>query len=138
MGLDPGTVGSCPGLKADPQPLSHPGIPFSVSEQVCPPRQLFTLCASFSKCPGSQLSADDISHLVGKMECAHLGVCTPASHSVPPLPPWPTPRPPSLCPWGSSDVSPVTGQFCTRLDPQRQRPIPLCSVWFCFMSQGKF
>ena len=25
--LDPGTPGSCPGLKADAQPLSHPGIP---------------------------------------------------------------------------------------------------------------
>ena len=27
MGIDPGTSGSCPGLKADAQPLSHPGIP---------------------------------------------------------------------------------------------------------------
>ena len=27
MGLDPGTLGSCPGPKADAQPLSHPGIP---------------------------------------------------------------------------------------------------------------
>ena len=27
MGLDPGTQGSCPGPKADAQPLSHPGIP---------------------------------------------------------------------------------------------------------------
>ena len=27
MGLDPGTPGSCPELKADTQPLSYPGIP---------------------------------------------------------------------------------------------------------------
>ena len=27
MGLDPGTPGSCPGLKASAQPLSRPGIP---------------------------------------------------------------------------------------------------------------
>ena len=26
-GLDPGTPGSCPGLKAGAQPLSHPGVP---------------------------------------------------------------------------------------------------------------
>ena len=26
-GLDPRTPGSCPGLKADAKPLSHPGIP---------------------------------------------------------------------------------------------------------------
>ena len=26
MGLDPGTLGSCPEPKADTQPLSHPGI----------------------------------------------------------------------------------------------------------------
>ena len=29
MGLDPGTLGSCPEPKADTQPLSHPGIPCS-------------------------------------------------------------------------------------------------------------
>ena len=29
MGLDPGTPGSRPGLKADAQPLSHPGVPLS-------------------------------------------------------------------------------------------------------------
>ena len=27
MGLDPGIPGSCPGLKGDTQPLSHPGVP---------------------------------------------------------------------------------------------------------------
>ena len=27
VGLDPGTPGSCPGLKAGTKPLSHPGIP---------------------------------------------------------------------------------------------------------------
>ena len=27
MGLDPGTAGSHPELKADAQPLSHPGVP---------------------------------------------------------------------------------------------------------------
>ena len=27
VGLDPGTPGSCPGLKAGAKPLSHPGIP---------------------------------------------------------------------------------------------------------------
>ena len=27
VGLDPGTPGSHPGLKADVQPLSHPGVP---------------------------------------------------------------------------------------------------------------
>ena len=27
MGLDPGTPGSCPGPKADAQPLNHPGVP---------------------------------------------------------------------------------------------------------------
>ena len=27
VGLDPRTPGSCPELKADAQPLSHPGIP---------------------------------------------------------------------------------------------------------------
>ena len=27
VGLDPRTAGSCPGLKAGAQPLSHPGIP---------------------------------------------------------------------------------------------------------------
>ena len=27
MGLDPRTPGSCPEPKADPQPLSHPGLP---------------------------------------------------------------------------------------------------------------
>ena len=26
-GLDPGTPGSCPGLKAGAKPLSHPGTP---------------------------------------------------------------------------------------------------------------
>ena len=25
--LDPGTPGSCPGPKADAEPLSHPGVP---------------------------------------------------------------------------------------------------------------
>ena len=31
VGLDPGTAGSRPGLKAGAQPLSHPGIPnFSI------------------------------------------------------------------------------------------------------------
>ena len=29
MGPDPGTPGSCPGQKADAQPLSHPGFPGS-------------------------------------------------------------------------------------------------------------
>ena len=29
-GLDPGTPGSCPGPKADTQPLSHPGICISL------------------------------------------------------------------------------------------------------------
>ena len=29
VGLDPGTPGSCPELKAGAQPLSHPGIPVS-------------------------------------------------------------------------------------------------------------
>ena len=28
VGLDPGTPGSCPGPKAGPKPLSHPGIPW--------------------------------------------------------------------------------------------------------------
>ena len=28
MGLDPGTPGSRPELKADAQPLSHPGVPW--------------------------------------------------------------------------------------------------------------
>ena len=27
MGLNPGTLGSCPEPKADAQPLSHPGVP---------------------------------------------------------------------------------------------------------------
>ena len=27
VGLDPGTPGSCPGLKGDAQSLSHPGVP---------------------------------------------------------------------------------------------------------------
>ena len=27
MGLDPGTPGSCPGPKADAQPLGHPSVP---------------------------------------------------------------------------------------------------------------
>ena len=31
MGLDPGTPGSRPGPKAGPKPLSHPGIPVSLS-----------------------------------------------------------------------------------------------------------
>ena len=30
VGLDPGTLGSRPELKADDQPLSHPGIPQKV------------------------------------------------------------------------------------------------------------
>ena len=29
VGLDPGTPGSCPGLKADAQSLNHPGIPIT-------------------------------------------------------------------------------------------------------------
>ena len=29
VGLDPGNLGSRPGLKADAQPLSHPGVPHS-------------------------------------------------------------------------------------------------------------
>ena len=29
VGLYPGTPGSCPGPKADAQPLSHPGVPGS-------------------------------------------------------------------------------------------------------------
>ena len=29
VGLDPGTPGSCPGPKADAQPLSHPGVPWT-------------------------------------------------------------------------------------------------------------
>ena len=28
VGLDPGTLGSCPGPKAGTKPLSHPGIPY--------------------------------------------------------------------------------------------------------------
>ena len=31
-GLDPGTPGSRPGLKADAQPLSPPGIPLNILE----------------------------------------------------------------------------------------------------------
>ena len=31
VGLDPGTPGSRPGLKAGTQPLSHPGIPLRCS-----------------------------------------------------------------------------------------------------------
>ena len=27
VGLDPGTLGSCPGPKAGAKPLSHPGVP---------------------------------------------------------------------------------------------------------------
>ena len=27
VGLDPGTLGPCPEPEADPQPLSHPGVP---------------------------------------------------------------------------------------------------------------
>ena len=27
MGLDPGIPGACPELKANAQPLSHPGVP---------------------------------------------------------------------------------------------------------------
>ena len=30
VGLDPGTLESGPETKADPQPLSHPGVPFQV------------------------------------------------------------------------------------------------------------
>ena len=30
VGLDPGTPGSCPGLKVGTKPLSHPGIPLRV------------------------------------------------------------------------------------------------------------
>ena len=30
VGLDPGTPGSCSGLKADALPLSHPGVPAQV------------------------------------------------------------------------------------------------------------
>ena len=30
VGLDPGTPGSCPELKADAKPLSHPGVPLVV------------------------------------------------------------------------------------------------------------
>ena len=30
VGLDPGTPGSCSGLKADVLPLSHPGVPAQV------------------------------------------------------------------------------------------------------------
>ena len=30
VGLDPGTLGSCPEPKADGQPLSHPGVPISL------------------------------------------------------------------------------------------------------------
>ena len=29
VGLDPGTSGSCPGLKAGAKPLSHSGIPIT-------------------------------------------------------------------------------------------------------------
>ena len=30
VGLDLGSPGSCPGLKADAQPLGHPGIPRNI------------------------------------------------------------------------------------------------------------
>ena len=30
VGLDAGTLGSRPGLKADAQPLSHPGVPIDM------------------------------------------------------------------------------------------------------------
>ena len=35
MGLDPGSPGSRPGLKAGAKPLSHPGIPLSISFVTC-------------------------------------------------------------------------------------------------------
>ena len=37
VGLDPGTPGSCPGPKADAQPLSHPGVPDinSINDNFC-------------------------------------------------------------------------------------------------------
>ena len=34
MGLDPGTLGSHPELKADAQPVSHPGVPVQCSKEL--------------------------------------------------------------------------------------------------------
>ena len=42
MGLDLGTPGSCPGLKAGAKPLSHPGIPLSYFEVSPDPVLVFT------------------------------------------------------------------------------------------------
>ena len=44
MGLDPGTLGSQPELKADAQPLSHPGVPLAQFPEASVPRlQLLSL-----------------------------------------------------------------------------------------------
>ena len=43
-GLDPGTLGSCPGPKAGTKPLSHPGIPYAVTLPINCILIIFLLC----------------------------------------------------------------------------------------------
>ena len=52
VGPDPGTPGSCPGLKACAKPLSHPGVPTEVPLKNSTP--ILTFCgrhAYMDKCP---------------------------------------------------------------------------------------
>ena len=47
--LDPGTPGSCPGLKAGAKPLRHPGIPDSFSLTTTTTTRIFMPCI-YSTC----------------------------------------------------------------------------------------
>ena len=80
MGLDPGSPGSYPGLKAGAKPLSHPGIPLW---------QFLILHKSLRFLNPSSLSRDKSSYLVCiLLALIHLFLNTVAISHMWPLSPW--------------------------------------------------
>ena len=54
MGLDPWTTGSCPELKADAPPLSHPGVPNNILKMcISPPKAIYRFDAIIIKAPAA-------------------------------------------------------------------------------------
>ena len=78
MGLDPRTLGSSPGLKADAQPLSHPGIPpsgFLSSTRMCEIGLVSPKCKSQSVYhQDSSLSSLSLSLSLSRLLIYYLGI----------------------------------------------------------------
>ena len=65
VGLDPGTPGSCPGLKAGTKPLSHPGVPLLY----------FLKFSHLTTCLLSVVGDDSSSVLLSTRFLVHTGHC---------------------------------------------------------------